>query len=94
VIAAPKFPLGRIYTTPGVLATVGQAAVLPLIRRHVTGDWGEMDAEDRAANEHALATGERIFSAYTVGEGDDTVVVWVITEADRSATTVLLPEEY
>jgi len=53
-----------------------------------------MDAEDQAANRLALVTGERIFSAYTVGEGEDAVRVWVITEADRSATTVLLPEEY
>ena len=59
--------------------------------RHLAGDWGEVDAEDWERNEQALAHNERLLSRYTTNDG---IVHWVITEADRSATTVLLPEEY
>jgi hypothetical protein len=62
-----------------------------LLARHVAGDWGELDAEDQRANEDALVTSARILSAYVLPSG---VKVWILTEADRSATTVLLPEEY
>jgi hypothetical protein len=61
-----------------------------VLRRHVSGDWSEMDDHDRAVNTRAISTGERILSAF--GEGDSKL--WVITEADRSVTTILLPEEY
>ena len=87
----PAFPLGRLVATPGALDSATPAELLALVRRHAAGDWGELDAEDRRANEQALRTGERLLSACTLGMGRR---VWVITEADRSATTVLLPEEY
>ena len=65
--------------------------VLPYVRRHALGDWGNVDAEDWSANEEALKAGARLLSAYDLGEGRR---LWIITEADRSSTTVLLPEEY
>ena len=65
--------------------------VLPYVRRHVSGDWGEVGREDWAANDKALKVGARLFSAYQLVAG---ARVWVITEADRSSTTVLLPDEY
>ena len=86
----PRFPLGRLVVTPGTLDALDIRQALGLIGRHVAGDWGELDAEDRAANEAALVHGTRLLSAYTV----DQARVWIITEADRSATTILLPEEY
>ena len=89
-----KFSPGQIVATPGAMEAIGQSGILSLLRRHLNGDWGELDTRDQTANQRALTTGERIFSAYTIGEGEDAVRVWVITEADRSATTVLLPDEY
>ena len=65
--------------------------VLPFLHRHVAGDWGGVSVEDWKANDDALAAGERLFSAYVVGRDER---IWIITEADRSSTTVLLPEEY
>jgi hypothetical protein len=62
-----------------------------LLARHAAGDWGELDAEDQRANEDALMTGARILSAYVLPSG---VRIWIITEADRSATTLLMPDEY
>jgi hypothetical protein len=88
--AAAHFPLGQLVATPGALDAAPMPELLAIVGRHARGDWGDPDAEDRRANERALATGERLLSAYTVGE----TRVWVITEADRSATTVLLPEDY
>jgi hypothetical protein len=92
------FKPGRVMTTPGVLAVLDRLdglaralVIVGLLVRHVTGDWGELDPEDRAANDHAILLGERILSAYRLPDGTK---VWVITEADRSATTVLLPSEY
>lgn len=83
------FPLGRLLATPGVLAL--GISLLPLLRRHARGDWGDLGADDRDMNDRAVAHGERILSAYDVPGGRR---VWIITEADRSATTSLLPEEY
>jgi hypothetical protein len=68
----------------------GQAPA-DFLDRHLRGDWGNCDADDRQANEDALKTGARIFSVYHTKKG---VKLWVITEADRSATTILLPNEY
>lgn len=87
------FPLGRLLASPGALEAMERAHENPvhLLARHATGDWGELDAEDRAANDRALETGNRILSAYTLAGGD---VIWIITEADRSATTLLLPRDY
>ena len=89
-----RFPLGRLFYTPGVVNALIGSQIFDLLIRHLRGDWSEMDAYDRKANERALLTGERIFSAYTVRGRNGKTKVWVITEADRSATTVLLPEEY
>ena len=88
----PKFPLGRTLITPGArnaLADVGE--LLALFDRHQAGDWGEVDEHDRQENELSLREGFRLMSVYTLPNG---VKLWVITEADRSATTALLPEEY
>ena len=90
--ATPRFELGRTVITPGALARLDSESVQASMRRHHTGDWGNLDEHDRQLNDEALRTGEgRLFSAYTSSAG---VRFWVITEADRSATTVLLPEEY
>jgi hypothetical protein len=87
------FPLGQITATPGALRTLQKAEQSPFefLDRHVNGDWGELDDEDKAENEFSVAHGFRILSAYTTSAGD---TIWVITEADRSVTTLLLPEEY
>ncbi len=85
-------PLGRVLATPGALETIFAAGGDPsaYIARHATGDWGDLCAHDRRENERSLRHGWRVLSSYAVGEGR----VWVITEADRSVTTILLPEEY
>lgn len=86
------FPLGRTLATPGALGLLNKAGVSPggLLDRHRRGDWGDVPEEDARANTEALASGARVLSAYRV-VGDSKV--WIITEADRSATTVLLPSE-
>src|SRR4051812_10980348 len=87
------FALGNIYATPGALQALAEAEQIPeeFIIRHVTGDWGSLPKEDIAENERALKYGNRIFSAYTLADGTR---LWLITEWDRSATTLLLPAEY
>jgi hypothetical protein len=87
------FELGRIVATPGALQALEAAGQQPsvFLDRHVAGDWGELDDEDKQENEFSLRNGFRIFSAYTTSAGEK---IWIITEADRSATTLLLPEEY
>lgn len=89
----PKFPLGRVVATPGALQAISEAAETPagFLRRHLTGDWGDLDESDRRENDVSLAQGFRLLSAYKLRTG---VRVRIITEADRSATTILLPEEY
>jgi hypothetical protein len=87
-----QLPLGRVVATPGALKLLMEAREHPFnfLARHATGDWGELCAFDRRQNEIALREGYRVLSSYYVLAGK----VWVITEADRSVTTVLLPEEY
>ena len=88
----PKFEIGKTYATSGVTAFAEKHEIdlSRLLRRHHCGDWGDLDAEDKTANEDALETGGRIFSAYqTHGKK-----LYVITEADRSMTTILLATEY
>jgi hypothetical protein len=100
--AAPRFSPGRLLITPGALELLSRYQVEPLtlLLRHVTGDWGELCPEDAKANEEALQNQLRLISGYVipVPEGGEPSLtpakVWVITEADRSATTILLPEEY
>ncbi len=89
----PLFPLGQCVATPRALAALEEAGQSPadFLNRHVAGDWGEIDREDRGLNEQALKEGARIFSVYQTSKG---VKVWVITEADRASTCVLLPDEY
>ena len=97
VAATPKpkrlFSLGNIYLTPGAIETLNESGqdVASLLRRHIIGDWGDLDSEDKQANEDALECGARIFSAYIVGNDEK---LWVITESDRASTTVLRPDEY
>ena len=97
MIAATRFQAGRHYITPGANAAFealpgGIVAAADLIARHMTCDWGDdMDEEDRAVNDRAVRDGGRILSAYTLLDGTR---VWIITAADRSATTLLLPAEY
>jgi hypothetical protein len=83
--------LGRTVATPNVLKGVQQSDILSAIRRHQAGDWGELGEEDIQTNNRALEAGGRILSAYVSATGTR---FWIITEADRSATTVLLPEDY
>jgi hypothetical protein len=85
-------PLGRVVVTPGALKLLMEAGGHPFdyLARHATGDWGNLCAFDRRQNEIALRDGYRVLSSYDVPAGR----VWVITEADRSITTILLPEEY
>ena len=89
----PKFELGQVVATPGALAALAQHDISPLslLGRHVAGDFGDLSPSDRRSNTEALHGGGRIFSAYTIAA--DTVI-WLITEADRSSTTLLLPSEY
>ena len=87
----PGFPLGRILITPHALAVLRRSDVLGGLARHVAGDWGELGEEDKRVNDDALAHGGRLLSAYCDGAGTK---FWIITEADRSATTVLLPQDY
>jgi hypothetical protein len=91
VIPIAKFRLGKIVATPNALETLTQHDILRAIQQHQAGEWGELGAEDKATNQSALLHGGRLFSCYqSVGK----VRFYVITEADRSATTVLLPEDY
>ena len=89
----PLFILGQIYLTPGAETALEDADLSPfdLIARHVHGDWGELPPEDIQANENALVQGLRLLSRYTTSKG---AALYVITEYDRSATTILLPQEY
>ena len=89
----PLFDLGQLVATPGALAALektGQNA-MEFLSRHVTGDWGDLPEEDKTENQFSLEKGFRILSSYLTTAGDK---LWVITEADRSHTTLLLPDEY
>lgn len=87
-----KFPLGQVVATPGALEALRYDDLGSLMDRHARGDWGDVCDEDKRLNDRALKDGTRLLSAYTLMDG--TTRIWIITEADRSATTVLLPEEY
>jgi hypothetical protein len=90
----PGFPLGHMVATPGALAAMQEAGVsaADLLRRHVSGDWGDVPAEDAAENERSVREGFRILSSYPLPGTD--ARIWLLTEADRTVTTFLLPEEY
>ena len=88
-----KFPLGQLVATPGALRALEEAGQSPayFLARHVQGDWGEVNDEDKRANDQALVDGSRLLSAYRTLKG---VKIWIITEADRSSSCILLPSEY
>lgn len=93
-----KFVLGQVVATPGALEALRAAGQQPLefLDRHIMGDWGDLDDEDRKLNDLALVDGSRILSSYTLATGEK---VWLITEAvgdggRRASTCVLLPSEY
>ena len=87
------FELGKVVSTPGALELLGvhKTTVASLLNRHTQGDWGELDDHDVKMNNDAVKLGNRILSQYVFPFGEK---VWVITESDRSVTTLLLPEEY
>jgi len=94
-----KFSLGQIVATPGALEALKNAnqSAMEFIKRHIQGDWGDLGAEDKQQNEFAIVhegdieKQNRVFSAYTTKMGEK---LWIITEADRSSTCLLLPSEY
>ncbi|MGE5474533.1 MAG: hypothetical protein ACM3UU_09965 [Ignavibacteriales bacterium] len=86
-----KFNLGQVVATQGALKELSREDISGALRRHLSGDWGDLCKADQKENELALKEGFRILSAYKSANGKK---FWIITEADRSATTVLLPEEY
>ncbi|MFM0753639.1 SH3 domain-containing protein [Paraburkholderia strydomiana] len=90
----PRFQMGRPVITSKALVALDAAGVegVQLLARHIRGDWGQLSAEDLAANELALLTGKRLLSSYNLPDGYSKI--WIVTEADRSVTTILLPDEY
>lgn len=84
------FFTGQIVGTPGVMETFTVEQRANCFKRHISGDWGNVDDHDKHVNDHALNNGERLLSSYVLPEGK----LWIITEADRSVTTLLLPDEY
>jgi hypothetical protein len=92
-VSGVKFSPGNIVATPGVLEAFRASGDDPLayVVRHLAGDWGDLSEEDRRDNDLSLRLGFRLLSAYKLSNGTK---VWIITEADRSATTILLPDEY
>lgn len=91
ISSKPKFELGHLVATPNALRHVSHHEILKALARHVRGDWGDLDDEDSRNNDRSLNGGGRIFSAYHAA---NSVKFWIITEADRSSTCVLLPEDY
>jgi hypothetical protein len=90
---APQFTLGQLAVTRGGLEVLVRNGADPLsyLARHAAGDWGDLDDDDRRENDRSLEYGCRLLSAYQLGDGSR---IWIITEADRSSTTILLPGEY
>ena len=87
----PQFDPGRLVVTPGILLRVPQDEIDTALSRHLQADGGELEGDDWNLNDRALRLGGRLFSVYASSDGTK---FWIITEADRSATSVLLPEEY
>ena len=92
-LSGPRFAAGRLLATPGALAACERAEVNPAhyLNRHLSGDWGDFDDEDKQANEKALDVGARLLSGYNLPADKR---LWIITEWDRSVTTLLLPADY
>ncbi len=91
IVSACRFDLGRIVTTPGAREALTDDDTLKALVRHMSEDWGDLGEEDRRLNDDALECGDRLFSRFTSESGES---FYVITEADRSVTTFLLPDEY
>lgn len=89
--AKARFPLGLVVATPNALTVLSSEEIQSALGRHDTGDWGDVESEDWQANERALREGGRLFSVY---HSRNAVKFWIITEHDRSLTTILLPEDY
>jgi len=87
----PRFRVGRLLITPAAAQSIPADEATRALRRHAAGDWGNVDSEDWAANDVALRNGTRLVSSYLT---QDKTVFWIITEADRSVTTILLPSDY
>lgn len=87
------FSLGQVLATPGALEALQEAGQTPeeFLSRHIVGDWGVVSSEDAKENDFSVKNGFRILSAYKLSTGTK---IWIISEADRSATTILLPSEY
>ena len=85
------FPLGQLVATANAVAQLPNDEIIKALARHSRGDWGDVSKEDHRANEEALRDGTRLFSVYKTSGGQK---FWIITEADRSLTTVLLPGDY
>ena len=91
ILGEPQLELGNIFTTPGADEMIADGLLADLyIDRHWRGDWGDIEEEDRESNEQAIAHGERLLSRFNTPVGR----IWIITEADRSTTTLMTPEEY
>jgi hypothetical protein len=92
-VSPPLFMLGRMFVTPGAFRLLDEFNIAPLslLRRHWSGDWSEMDDHDMHQNYFAIRAELRVLSSYRLS---DDYTIWIITEADRSSTTILLPEEY
>lgn len=86
-----QFPSGQIVATPAALESISQSDIQTALKRHLSGDWGDCCPDDAGANDEAVIHGARLFSVYHTS---DNIKFWIITEADRSATTVLLPADY
>lgn len=91
IITGGTFPVGRIVITQGALAKLPQDKAIEALLRHTSGDWGDLDEHDWNENEFALDHGFRLLSSYATPDGTK---FWIITEHDRSVTTILLPSEY
>jgi hypothetical protein len=90
-VPQPKFSLGELYITAAVDKTLAPEEIQTALVRHARGDWGDVSADDRDENESALGEARRLMSVYRDSKG---VEFWIITEADRNVTTVLLPDDY
>jgi hypothetical protein len=92
-IAQPRFPAGQLVMTAGIADLVKQGRLnpTPYLHRHLNGDWGDLDEGDRRFNDAALKAGDRLLSSY---QASPDLKLWIITECDRSVTTLLLPSEY
>lgn len=88
--AAEKFPPGRVFASPPALEALQEGDIVDALKRHLTGDWGDVTADERAGNDRAAEEGGPILSTYRSRDGKP---FWVMTEADRSVTVVLMPEE-